>query len=167
MHQKPLAYAFQHRRDKCSPRQFRHLELIEQFSTDFRHISGQYNVVADALMRSYSVMMRLDFHALASSQDQSAELQDILKNGPALLLECVPIPGTDIHLYFDTSYSTAVAIHNHSFQTPGFDILHGLSQPGANANATATLVSQRFLWPVVGKNCRARTRTLHPANVPR
>ena len=34
---KPLIYAFQQRRDKCSPRQFRHLE----FSTDFRHVSGQ------------------------------------------------------------------------------------------------------------------------------
>jgi hypothetical protein len=34
--QKPLTYAFQQRRNKCSPRQFRHLELIGQICTDFR-----------------------------------------------------------------------------------------------------------------------------------
>jgi cleavage and polyadenylation specificity factor subunit 1 len=46
---KSLIYAFQQRRDKCSPRQFRHLEFTGQFSTDFRHVSGQDNVVVDAL----------------------------------------------------------------------------------------------------------------------
>ena len=38
---KPLIYAFQQRRDKCSPRQFRHLEFIGQFFTDFRHSQGK------------------------------------------------------------------------------------------------------------------------------
>jgi len=78
---KPLTYAFQQRRDKISPRQFRHLEFIGQFSTDFRHVSGQDNVVADTLSTANSVMTPLDYHALANSQDQDAELQDILRNG--------------------------------------------------------------------------------------
>jgi len=64
---KLLTYAFQQRRDKCSPRQFRHLEFIGQFSTDFRHVSRQDNVVAAALSRANSVMTPLDYHALASS----------------------------------------------------------------------------------------------------
>jgi hypothetical protein len=34
---KPITYAFQ--RDKCSPRQFSHLDFIAQFTTDMRHIS--------------------------------------------------------------------------------------------------------------------------------
>jgi hypothetical protein len=116
-YQKPLKCAFQHRKDKCLPRELCHLELIEKFSVDFKHISGQDNVLADALSKAYSVMTLLDYHALASSQDQSAELQDILKNGPALRLEYVPIPGTDTHLFCDTSHSTTAPIHNHSFQT--------------------------------------------------
>jgi hypothetical protein len=70
---KPLTDSFQQRTDKCSP-QFRHLELIAQFSTDFKHVSGQDNVVADALPTAKSVMTPLDYHALASSQDQDAEL---------------------------------------------------------------------------------------------
>jgi cleavage and polyadenylation specificity factor subunit 1 len=48
---KPLTYAFLQRRDKCSPQQFRHLEFTGQFSTDFRHVSGKDNVLADALLR--------------------------------------------------------------------------------------------------------------------
>jgi len=75
---KPLTHAFQQRRDKCSPRQFRHLEFIGQFSTDFKHISEQDNFVADALSRANSVMSPLDYPALAFSQDQDAELKDIL-----------------------------------------------------------------------------------------
>jgi hypothetical protein len=82
----------------CSPRQFRHLEFIAQFSTDFRHISGQDNVVADALSRAHSVMTPLDYQALASSQDQDAELQDVLQNSSALRLEHMPIPATDVIL---------------------------------------------------------------------
>jgi len=95
---KPLTYAFRQRRDKYSPRQFCHLEFIGQFSTDFRHVSEQDKVVADALSKVNSVMTPLDYHALASSQDQNAELQDILKNGSALQLEQVQIPGTDVNL---------------------------------------------------------------------
>jgi cleavage and polyadenylation specificity factor subunit 1 len=48
---KPITYAFQQKQDKCSPWQFNHLDFIAQFTTDIRHISGQDNVVADALSR--------------------------------------------------------------------------------------------------------------------
>ena len=36
---KPITYAFQQRQDKCSPRQFNHLDFVSQFTTDIRHIS--------------------------------------------------------------------------------------------------------------------------------
>ena len=38
---KPLIFAFHQKRDKCSPRQFRHLDFIAQFSTDIQHVTGQ------------------------------------------------------------------------------------------------------------------------------
>jgi cleavage and polyadenylation specificity factor subunit 1 len=44
-----ITYVFQQKQDKCSPRQFNHLDFIVQFTTDIRHISGRDNVVADAL----------------------------------------------------------------------------------------------------------------------
>jgi hypothetical protein len=107
----PLTYAFQQCRDKCSPRQFHHLEFIGQFSTDFRRFSGQGNV-ADTLSRAISVMTPLDYHALANSDVQDAELQDILKNGSALRLERVPIPGTDVTL------TVTHQLHNHGHSSP-------------------------------------------------
>ena len=48
---KPITFAFRQKPDKCSPRQFRHLDFISQFSTDIRHVSGSNNVVAEALSR--------------------------------------------------------------------------------------------------------------------
>jgi cleavage and polyadenylation specificity factor subunit 1 len=35
---KPITYAFQQTRDKCSPWQFNHLDIVAQFTTDVRHI---------------------------------------------------------------------------------------------------------------------------------
>jgi cleavage and polyadenylation specificity factor subunit 1 len=35
---KPITYAFKQKRDKCSPRQFNHLDFIAQFTTDIRHL---------------------------------------------------------------------------------------------------------------------------------
>jgi cleavage and polyadenylation specificity factor subunit 1 len=52
---KPITYAFLQKRDKCSPRQFNHLDFVAQFKTDIRYISGQENVVADALSHVESV----------------------------------------------------------------------------------------------------------------
>jgi hypothetical protein len=46
---KPITYALQQKQDKCSPRQFNHLDFIAQFTADIQHISGQGNVVADTL----------------------------------------------------------------------------------------------------------------------
>jgi len=46
------------------------------------------------------------------------------------------------------------------FRRQVFDTLHGLSHTGANA--TVKLVSQRFVWPVVGKDCCAWTRACTP-----
>jgi len=37
----PLTYTFHQKRDKCSPRQFNHLDFISQFTTDIHHISGK------------------------------------------------------------------------------------------------------------------------------
>ena len=48
---KPLIFAFHQKRDKSSPRQFRHLDFIAQFSTVIQHVTGQENIVADTLSR--------------------------------------------------------------------------------------------------------------------
>jgi hypothetical protein len=78
---KPNTYAFQQKPDKCSPRQFNHLDFIAQFTTDIRHISGQDNVVADALSRVESITAPPSHDALATSQDSNNELRTLLARG--------------------------------------------------------------------------------------
>ena len=65
---KPVTFGFHSRKDNCSPRQFRHLDLIAQFSTDLRHISGKDNIVADTLSRVEEIVQPVDINKLATAQ---------------------------------------------------------------------------------------------------
>jgi cleavage and polyadenylation specificity factor subunit 1 len=78
---KPITYAFQQMRDKCSPRQFNHLDFVAQFTTDIRHISGQNNVVADALSRVESVTAPPSYDALAALQNSDDKLRTLRNLG--------------------------------------------------------------------------------------
>jgi hypothetical protein len=89
---KPITRAFQQKRNKCSPRQFNHIEIVAQFTTDIRRISGQDNVVADALSRVESVTAPPSYDAMAASQDSDDDLRTLLGSTTALLLEKVQIP---------------------------------------------------------------------------
>jgi hypothetical protein len=61
---KSLTYAFGQKRDKCSPRQFNHLDFISKFTKDIRHISGQDNMVADVLSHVEVVCVSVSPEAL-------------------------------------------------------------------------------------------------------
>ena len=90
---KPLAFAFHQKRDKCSPRQFNHLNFISQFTTDIRHISGQDNVAADTLSRVEVITAPVSHDALAAAQVDDNELRTLLVSTSALQLEKNPYPG--------------------------------------------------------------------------
>jgi hypothetical protein len=55
---KPITYAFQKTRVKCSPRQFNHLDFVAQFTTDIKHISGQDNVVSRRVRHCATIIRR-------------------------------------------------------------------------------------------------------------
>ena len=100
---KPLTFAFIQKRDKCSPRQFNHWDFISKFTTDIRQISGQENVVADALSRVEAITAPMTHDVLAASQEADEELRKLLAGNTALQLIKIPIPGTSVELYCDTS----------------------------------------------------------------
>jgi hypothetical protein len=100
---KPITFTFQQKRDKCSPRQFNHLDYIPQFTTDVRHISGQDNVVEDALSRVESITAPPSHDELAASQESDDELRVLLASDTVLRLEKQQIPGTAVSIYCDTS----------------------------------------------------------------
>lgn len=154
---KPLCFAFHTRKEKCSPRQFRHLDYISQFTTDLKHISGKDNLVADTLSRIEELELSIDFSKLALSQESDPELKELLEHGTSLHLEKVKIPGTRKELYCDVSTLVSRPYITKPMRKQVFDSLHALSHPGANA--TIKLVSERYVWPGVKKDCREWSRT--------
>jgi hypothetical protein len=149
---KPITYAFQQKRDKCSPRQFNHLDLIVQFTTDIWHISGQYNVVADVLCRVESVTVPPSHDALSASQDGDKELPTLLASSTALWLVREHIPGITVSIYCDTFTGKPRPYIPASLRLQMFQSVHDLSHPGTKA--IEKLVAQRFVWPGMQKDCQ-------------
>lgn len=155
---KPLTYAFQQKAEKCTPRQFRYLDFIGQFTTDIRHTPGKDNLVADALSRIEGIADSVDYQALAHSQLEDKELQDFLSGTTPtnLQLKKIAIPGTTVQIICDTTKSTVRPFVTPAFRRQAFDSVHGLAHP--SIKATAKLVSQRFVWPNVHKDSRTWAR---------
>lgn len=154
---KPISFAFHERKHNCSPRQYRHLDYISQFTTDIRHISGKNNVVADTLSRVAELQAPVDLTMLAKSQVSDPEMAEHLNSTSSLRLKRLELPGGHEFLYCDVSTPTARPFVTKSFRKIVFDSLHSLSHPGANA--TAKLVAQRFVWPGIRKDCREWSKT--------
>lgn len=157
---KPISFAFHERKNNCTPRQYRHLDFISQFTTDIRHISGKDNVVADTLSRIEELGTPVSLETLAQNQASDPELQDLLNKGSALKLQKLTVPGSQVPLYCDVSTSTSRPYVPKFLRKQVFDSLHSLSHPGSNASAK--LVSERFVWPGVRKDCRDWARSCLP-----
>lgn len=153
---KPLSYAFSEKKANCSPRQYRHLDYISQFTTDIRHISGKDNVVADPLSRVDELQVAVDLDVLASSQASDMELTRLLEGESSLRLKRLRVPNSRTELYCDVSTPTPRPFVTKDLRRQLFDSLHNLSHPGANA--TAKLVAERFVWPGMRRDCRQWSR---------
>ncbi|KMQ86466.1 pol polyprotein [Lasius niger] len=153
---KPLIYAFQKKPEKCTPRQFRHLDLIGQFSTDVRHIKGEENIVADALSRVAEIKMPLDYEALAKSQNDDAECEKYIGRTNGLKLKRIEIPGAGIAVWCDATTEIPRPFLTRPFRRAAFDTLHDLAHPGVRA--TVRLVTQRYVWPSIKKDCSSWAR---------
>lgn len=156
---KPICFAFQQRKDKCSPRQFRHLDYISQFTTDIQHISGKENVVADTLSRIEKLVQPVDLNQLAKSQKTDAELKQVLRGDTSLKLTKVTVPGTQMEVYCDQSTQLPRPYVPADLRKQVFNSLHSLSHPGINA--TLKMVALRYVWPGINKDCREWTKSCH------
>lgn len=148
---KPLTFAFTTHRQNSTPRQFRYLDFISQFTTDIRYVAGKENVVADALSRVSEIAKPIDYRSLANEQATDGELHSLLQNGSALKLEKLQTH-EDLEVYCDVSTPTPRPYVTPSFRKQVYDALHNLSHPGAKA--TVKLVTERFVWPGVRRDCR-------------
>lgn len=151
---RPICFAFRSRKENISPRQFRHLDYISQFTTDIRHIAGKDNVVADTLSRIDEITTPLDLDLLAKAQTTDPELKHLLETGSALRLE------KHNGLFCDTSTGSPRPFVVKQLRQQALESLHSLSHPGANA--TAKLVAERYVWPGMKKDCREYARNCVP-----
>lgn len=157
---KPLCFAFNSYKQNCSPRQFRNLDFIAQFTTDIKHISGKDNVVADTLSRADLIEKPTEMKQLARSQLEDSELKQILEGGTSLQLKKINLPGTHYELYCDISKPVPRPFVTKDLRAQIFKSLHSLSHPGSNT--TAKLVAERFVWPNMRKDCREWSRACIP-----
>lgn len=154
---KPLLYAFIQRREKLPPAQLNQLSFISQYTTDIRYIKGKDNIVADAMSRVEAIGFEQNFEALAKSQETDEELRDILRQGCSLRISKILIPGTNLSISCDVSTGKPRPYLTPSFRRSVFDKLHNLSHPGARA--TTRLITDRYVWPSINKDCKEWART--------
>jgi hypothetical protein len=98
MDHKPLTFEFQQKGDKCSPRQFNHVDYISKITTDFHHISGQDIIIADARSRVEPITAPVNRDGLAAAQDGDDKLRTLLVCNTVLQLKKLYIPGISIEL---------------------------------------------------------------------
>lgn len=153
---KPISFAFHERKNNCSPRQYRYLDYIAQFTTDIRHISGKNNIVADTLSRIEELSAPIRLEKIAQAQASDPELRKLLDEGSSLQLQKLHVPESKAPIYCDTGTLTSRPFVPKYYRKQVFDSLHSLSHPGANASAK--LVAERFVWPGVRKDCREWSR---------
>ena len=158
---KPLTFAFQQDLNKCSPRQFRYLDFIAQFTTNVQHVSGINNIVADALSRIESIVESVDYKTIADAQKQDDELRAILESGKtSLKLKKINFPDFGVDVYCDTARDSIRPFIPANLRRAVFNSLHRLAHPGIKA--TLKLISQRFVWPSINKDCRTWAKNCIP-----
>ena len=155
---KPLIFAFSQKPEKASPRQLRQLNFIGQFTTNFIHIKGSDNVVADAFSRVEAISL-LDYDELAKLQNMDIELQDLLKSETSLNLQLISIPGTKTKIFCDISKNIPRPYIPKDLRKSVFNGLHNLSHPGSKASTK--LVTERYVWPFMKRDCTYWTKICH------
>lgn len=158
---KPLTFAFRQKLDKASPRQARQLDYIGQFTTDIRHVSGTDNVTADLLSRIHSMSKTIHYESIAADQRTDDEMLQMLKNpgtlrDSSLIFKQFVIPGTDVMLYCDSSTNRLRPFITKKFRRQILENVHCLSHP--SARATTKLMTERFIWPGIRKDCASFVR---------
>ncbi|GBM44195.1 hypothetical protein AVEN_257133-1 [Araneus ventricosus] len=114
---KPLIYAFTQKHEKCSPRQIRHIDWIDQFSTDIRHISVSLDVVADSLSRISEIEMPspIDYKEFAKVQLSDEEFQLLKSCTNSLKFQFLQVPEMDTKLFVTYRLEYVIRLFRRSF----------------------------------------------------
>lgn len=145
---KPLTTAFLQNPDKATPLQSRYLNYISQFTTKIVYVPGKENVTADLLSRISAIRnpTPVDLNDIADSQEDDAELQDLMsQNTTSLKLKRISLPTVRKSIVCDmTENQVRVFVpKKHRYQV--FHQYHALAHPGTRSSRH--LVSKHYVWP--------------------
>jgi len=153
---KSLTFAFHQKPEKCTPRQFRHLDFIGQFTTDIRHIAGPENITADALSRVETIDSVMSYEAFAKSQQDDQELKTYLNQEKGLRWTPVKISGSELSIWCNVTTGNSRLFLTKPFHRAAFEIIHNLAHPGIKT--TTRLIAQHYVWPSMNTECRVWAR---------
>lgn len=151
---KPLTTALTSSPNSRLPHEERYLQYISQFTSDIRHISGQLNVVADALSRieAITVPAIIDYETIAIDQQCDVELQQLLSTSSSLKLEPRKTSLASVPLYCDVSQNKVRPYIPLQHRQAVLKHIHGLAHPGIRS--TRRLVADRFVWKNMNKDIK-------------
>lgn len=113
--------------------------------------------MADTMSRIEAISFEQDFEALALSQRTDQELANLQRSSSSLQLAKIILPGSNALIFCDVSTGKPRPYLTPQFRRAAFDKLHNLSHPGARA--TTRLLTARFVWPSIRKDCRQWARS--------
>lgn len=161
---KPLTHAFEQKSDHACDRVARQLEEICRHSTRIVYISGEENVVADALSRIRTIDMPVivSTQELAESQKDDEELNLLVEppSSTSLQLLGLRVDGTDTVVFCDISGSNIRPYVPTTLRKRIFDNTHNLSHP--SGRETRNRISKNFVWPEMNKQIIGWARTCLP-----
>ncbi|GBP75971.1 Uncharacterized protein K02A2.6 [Eumeta japonica] len=123
---------------------------------ELRRFLGMINFYRHFIPDAARIQAPLNTLLTANAQESDPELEQILKDGSALQLQKIHVPGTKTDLYCDFSTPAQRPFVPISLRRQIFNCLHSLSHPGSNV--TLKLVAERYVWPGIRKDCRDWTR---------
>lgn len=159
---KPLTFAFTKiGSDSETPRRTRQLLFISEFTTDIRHVSGQENVVADALSRvdAISCPTPINYDELSSAQERDNNIQLLLQQDN-IKLKKITLPTSNKPIYCEVSTNNVRPYLPDEFRVTAFNAVHGLSHPGTRT--TRKLLQHRYFWPSMNADISKWTKTCIP-----
>ena len=145
---KPLLSMFHSKLRIKLERHSRQIEFISQFSAKIRHVSGESNIVADAMSRIEAVELQrpISLKDIAEAQEHDSDSQELRRNSGEkcevgdvffsnenVSVLCVKILGKQ-HIIVPRKYRRII-----------FDQLHGIHHPAGRL--TIKLISNSYYWP--------------------
>jgi len=152
---RPLLFMFSQKAEKLIDRQARHVAFLSQFVHDIEHVSGENNLVPDALSRLELATCEdglPDLNQWAIDQAKDTKLKDIISGVSKSSLKLEARQTANGPVYFDVAHDRTRLLVPQRHRRAVFTTLHGQAHGGRAA--TGRIIKARFVWPGMDREIR-------------